>query len=66
MTESRSFKNSTSSRVKNQLETIEVRARKVDRVAVVYLIGMNERCRYGFSCSRIESISDSTKSSNQK
>jgi len=62
MGESRIFKNSTSSRVENQLKTIKLRARKVqkERVAIVYL-GMNERCSDSFSCSRIDNICDSTK-----
>jgi len=55
MGESRSFRNSTSSRVENQLKTSKLRMRKIEkeRVAVVYL-GMNERCSDSFSCSRIE------------
>jgi len=62
MGESRIFSNNTSSRVENQLKTIKLRTRKIekDRVAVVYL-GMNERCSDSFSCIRIESTSDSTK-----
>ena len=52
MRESRSFRNSTSSRVENQLKTIELRARKIETeiVAIVYL-GMNERYSDSFSCS---------------
>jgi len=55
MGESRRFRNSTSSRVENQLKTITLRTRKIEkeRVAIVYL-GMNERCSDSFSCSRIE------------
>jgi len=43
MGESRSFRNSTSSRVENRLKTINLRTRKIEkeRVAIVYL-GMNE------------------------
>ena len=39
MSELRSFRNSTSSRVQNQLKTIELKARKVKKegVAIVYL-----------------------------
>jgi len=50
MGESRSFRNSTSSRVENQLNTIKLRTRKIEkeRVAVVYL-RMNERCSDSFS-----------------
>ena len=61
-----SIRNSTSSRVENQLKTIELRARKIEkeRVAVVYL-GTNERCSESFSCSGIESISDTTKVTNR-
>ena len=67
MGEMRSSRNSTSSRVENQLRTIKLRARKVEkeRVAIVYL-GMNERCSYSFSCSKIEGISDSTKVTNRQ
>ena len=67
MGESRSFRNSASSRVENQLKTIKLRSRKIEkeRVAIVYL-GMNERCSDSFSCSRIESISDSTKVTNRQ
>ena len=45
MGEPRSFRNSTSSRVENQLKTIKLTTRKIgkERVAIVYL-GMNERC----------------------
>jgi len=44
MGESKSFRNSTSSRVDNQLKTIVLRTRKIkkERVAILY-IGMNER-----------------------
>jgi len=67
MGESRSFRNSTSSRVENQLKTIKLRTRKIEkqRVAIVYL-GMNERCSDNFSCSRIERTSDSTKVTNRQ
>jgi len=67
MGESRSFRNSTSSRVENQLKTIKFRARQIEkeRVAVVYL-GMNERCSDSFSWRRIESTSDSTKVTNRQ
>ena len=43
-----------------------MRARKIEkeRVAIVYL-GMNERCSDSFSCSGIESISDTTKVTNR-
>jgi len=49
MGESRRSRNNTSGRVENQLKTIKLRARKVEkeRVAIVYL-GMNERCSYSF------------------
>ena len=59
MGEPRSFRNSTSSRVENQLKTIELTAMKIKkgRVAIVYP-GMNEICSDSFSCRGIESISD--------
>ena len=65
MGEPRSFRNSPSTRVENQLKTIKLTARKIEkeRVAIVYL-GMNERCCNIFSCSGIESISDTTKVTN--
>jgi len=59
MGESKSFRNSTSRRVENQLKTIKLRSRKFEKegVAFVYL-GTNERCSDSFSCyCRIESIS---------
>ena len=66
MGESRNFRNSTRSRVENQLKTIELRARKIEkeRVAIVYL-GMNERCSDSFSCRGIEGIYDTTKVTNR-
>jgi len=50
MGESRSFRNSTSNRVENQLKTIKLRVSKIEkeRVAIVYL-GMNEICSDSFS-----------------
>jgi len=67
MGESRRFRNSTSSSVENQLKTIKLRTRKIEkeRVAIVYL-GMNERYSDSFSCSKIESTSDSTKVTNRQ
>ena len=61
MGEPRSFRNSTSSRVENQLKTIELTARKIEeeRVAIVFL-GMIERCSHSFNCRGIGSISDTT------
>jgi len=51
------FKNSTSSRVKNQLKIIKVRVRQVQkqRVVIVYL-GMNERRSYSLSSCGVQSI----------
>jgi len=65
--ESRRFRNSTSSRVENQLKTIKLRPRKIEKekVVIVYL-GINERCSESFSCSIIESTSDSTKVTNRQ
>jgi hypothetical protein len=56
--ESKRFRKCTSSRVENQLKTIKLRARKVekDRVAIAVL-GMNERCSNSSSNSRTESLS---------
>jgi len=50
MGESRRFRNSTSSTVDNQLKTIKLRTRRIEkeRLAIVYL-GMNERCSDSFS-----------------
>jgi len=62
--ESRSFRNSTSSRVENQLKTIKLSEEGWERVAIVYLV-LNERCSDSFSWSTIKSISDSTKVMNR-
>ena len=56
------IRNSTSSRVDNQLKTIEMTARKIEKERVY--LGINERCSDSFSCSEIESISDTTKVTN--
>ena len=62
MSESRSSRNSTSRRVKNQLKTVKLSARKVkkERVAIVNL-GMNKRRSNSLSSSIVKSISDSAK-----
>ena len=67
MGEFRSSRNNASSRVKNQLKTIKLSARKVkiQRVAVVDL-GMSKRGGNSLNSSRpiVKSISDSVKISN--
>ena len=62
MGEPRSFRKSTSGKVENQLKTIKLTARKIEkeRVAIVYL-GMNERCCNSFWRFGIQNISDTTK-----
>jgi len=67
MGESRSFRNNTSSRIKNQLKIFELRARKIqkERVAIVYL-GMNERGSNSLSSSEVDGIYDSMKVSNRE
>jgi len=53
MGESRSFRNSMSSRVKNQMKTIELRTRKIQKKRIVYL-GMNDQSSNSLSCSRMK------------
>ena len=62
MGKSRSFRNDTSCRVENELKTIQLRARKVEkeRVAIVNL-GMNERRGNGMSSRLVQSVAISTK-----
>mgnify|MGYP006333368659 CR=1 FL=1 len=62
MSEFRSFRNSASSRVKNELKTIQLRARKVkkERVAIVNF-GMNKRRCNSLSSSIVKSTFDSAK-----
>jgi len=62
MGESRSFRNITSSRVKNQQKTIELKARKIqkERVAIVNL-GKNEQGSNSLSSGRVDGNSDLTK-----
>ena len=65
MSEFRSFRNSASGRVKNELKTIKLSARNVKKegVAIVNL-GMNKRRSNSLSSSIVKSISDSAKISN--
>ena len=65
MGEFRSLRSSASGRVKNELKTIKLSARKVKKegVAIVNL-GMNKRRSNSLSISIVKSISDSAKISN--
>ena len=57
-----SSRNSTSSRIKNQLKTIKLSARQVEKQTVAEVdLGMDKRCSNGLSSSIIKSISDSAK-----
>ena len=62
MGKSRSFRNGSSCRVENELKTIKLRARKVEkeRVAIANL-GMNERCGNDLSSRVVQSVANSTK-----
>ena len=62
MGEFRSFRNSASGRVENELKTVKLRARKVKKegVAIVNL-GMNKRRSNSLSSSIVKTISDSAK-----
>ena len=60
MSEFRSLRNSASSGVKNELKTIQLRARKVTKVAIVNF-GMNKRRSNSLSSSIVKSTSDSAK-----
>ena len=65
MSEFRSFRNSTSGRVKNELKTIQLRAREVKKKGVAIVnFGMNKRRSNSLSSSIVKSISDFAKISN--
>ena len=60
--EFRSFRNSASGRVKNELKTIQLRARKVEKEGVAIVnFGMNKRRSNSLSSSIVKSSSDSAK-----
>ena len=60
MSEFRSFRNSASGRVKNELKTIQLRARKVKKEGVAIAnFGMNKRRSNSLSSSIVKSTSDS-------
>ena len=62
MTEFRSFRNSASGGVKNELKTIQLRARKVKKEGVAIVnFGMNKRRSNSLSSSIVKSSSDSSK-----
>ena len=64
MGEFRSSRNSTSSRIKNQLETITIKlsARQVEKQKVAEVdLAMNKRRGNGLHSSLVKSISDSAK-----
>ena len=62
MNEFRSFRNSSSGRVKNELKTTQLRARKVKKEGVAIVnFGMNKRRSNSLSSSIVKSTSDSAK-----
>ena len=62
MSEFRSFRNSASGRVKNELKTIQLRARKVKKKGVAIVnFGMNKRRSNSLSSSIVKGTSDSAK-----
>lgn len=67
MAESRGFRNSTSSRVENELKTIKLRARKVKKKRVTIInLRMNKRSSNSFGSSVVKSMSDFAKVANQQ
>ena len=65
MSEFRSFRNSASGRVKNELKTIKLSARKVEKEGVaIFNLGVNKRRSNSLSSSIAKSSSDSAKISN--
>ena len=62
MSEFRSFRNSVSGGVKNELKTIQLRARKVEKEGVAIVnFRMNKRRSNSLSSSIVKSTSDSAK-----
>ena len=62
MSELRSFRNSAGGRVKSELKTIQLRARKVKKEGVAIVnFGMNKRRSNSLSSSIVTSTSDSAK-----
>ena len=62
MSEFRSFRKSASSRVKNELKTIQLRARKVKKEGVeIVNFEINKRRSNSLSSSIVKSTSDSAK-----
>ena len=62
MSEFRSFRNSASGRVKNELKTIKLSVRKVKKEGVpIVNLGMNKRRSNSLSSSIVKSTSDSAK-----
>ena len=62
MSEFRSFRNSASGGVNNELKTIQLRTRKVKKEGVAIVnFGMNERRSNRLSSSIVKSTSDSAK-----
>ena len=65
MAESRSSRNSTNSRVENELNTIKLITRKIKKKGVTVInLRMNKRCSNGLSSSIVKRTSDSSKVTN--
>ena len=65
MAESRGSRNSTSSRVENELNTIKLTTRKIKKKEVAVInFRMNKRCSNGLSRSIVKRTSDSSKVTN--
>ena len=65
MAESRGSRNSTSSRVENELETIKLTTRKIEKKGVAVInLRMNKSCGNSLSCSIVKRTSDSSKVTN--
>ena len=63
--ESRGSRNSTSSRVENELKTIKLTTRKIKKKGVAVInLRMNERCGNSMSRSIVKRTSDSSKVTN--
>ena len=60
--EFRGFRNSTSSRVENELKTIKLYTRKIKKKGVAVIkLRMNKGCSNGLSCCIVKHTSDSSK-----
>jgi len=66
MGEARGFRNSSSCGVENKLKAIKLTARKIEKEKVTVVdLGMNERRSDGLSRGIVESVTDSSKVTNE-